>query len=91
MVPRVQYAEGDLGDHVLRRDNVDVVHVADLLKFDIPVSQLLGREIHAIPLMSNIPILAEDAAHVAPAHEDGATTIVALDARFWLLLASLPN
>ena len=78
---RVQYGQYDLRHHVLRRDQVDIVHLAHILQLDIPSGQLLRRGVEAVALVRNVVVLAEDAAEVAAREEDGARAIVALDAR----------
>lgn len=65
---------------MLGRDEIDIVHIANFLQFDIPLSQLLGRQIEAVPLMGNVVVLAEDATEVAAREEDGSGAIVTLDA-----------
>jgi hypothetical protein len=63
---------------VLWCNQVDVVHIADVLQLDVPFRELLGRDIEPVLLMSNVMILAEDAAKVAAAEEYAAATVVAL-------------
>ena len=54
-------------DSLFRSDKVDVVHIPDFLQLDVPVTQLFGCQIHAISLVRDVVILAEDAPKVAHA------------------------
>lgn len=76
----MQDAEGDLGHHMLGRDDVDVVHAAGVLQFQVPLGERLARQLYAVAPVGDVEVLAEDAAQVAPAHDDGAAAIVSLDA-----------
>lgn len=78
----MQNAQDNLGNHVLRSDEVDVVDAADLLQLDVPLAQLLGCQVLAIALMGNVMVLAKDAAEIAAGKEYRATSIVPLDAWF---------
>jgi hypothetical protein len=53
-----------LWNNVFRRDEIDVVNVPHLLELHEPFAKLLGREIEAVPLMSNLVILAKDAPEI---------------------------
>ncbi len=46
----------------------------------VPVAELLGGQVHAVTGVGDVVVLAEDAAQVAHAEEDGAAAVVALDA-----------
>jgi len=48
------------------------VHLSDFLKFDIPLGQLFRCEVETVALMSDIMILAENAAKVTTGEEYGA-------------------
>lgn len=63
-------------------DQIDVVHIANLLELDVPFCQLLWRDIEAVLLVSDVVVLAKDATQIASAKEDTSTTIVALET--WL-------
>ena len=80
-VLRVQYGQYDLRNHMLRRDQVDIVHLAHILQLDVPRGQLLRRGVEAVASVRNVVVLAEDAAEVAAREEDGPRAAVALDAR----------
>ena len=41
-------------DHMLRRDEVDVVDIANSLKFDIPLGQFFGGKIESVALMGDV-------------------------------------
>ena len=60
----------DLGDNMLWGNQIDVVHIANILQFDIPLTKLFGRQILTIPLMSNIVILTKDTPKIAAREED---------------------
>lgn len=68
---------------MFRRDQIDIMHVPDLLQLEIPLPQLFRRETEPVPLVRNIVVLAEDAAEIAAGEEDAAAAIVALDARLF--------
>ena len=80
----MEYRQSHLRDDMLRRDQVDVVDIADLLQFDVPFGKLFGREIEAVPSVGNVVVLAEDASEVAAGEEDGPGAIVALDAGLYV-------
>lgn len=67
---------------MLGSDQVDVVHTSRILQFDVPLGQLLWRKVKAIALMRNIMVLTEGTAKIAAGKEDGAATVVSLNA--WL-------
>lgn len=49
---------------------VDIVHIAHFLKLDVPVSKLLGSEVHAVSLVSYVVILTEHATKIAAREEN---------------------
>jgi len=63
---------------VLWCNQVDVVHIADVLQLDVPFRELLRRDVEPILLMSDVVILAEDTSEVAAAEEHTAASIVPL-------------
>ena len=68
---------------MLRRDQVDIVYLSDILQLQIPLGQLLRCGIEAVGLVRNVVVLAEDAAEVASGEEDGAGAVVPLYAGFF--------
>ena len=74
----MQYGQHDLRDHVLGRDQVDIVYLPHILQLHIPLRQLFRCSVKAIALVGDVVVLAEDAAEVAPREEDGARAVVAL-------------
>jgi hypothetical protein len=48
------------------------MHLANFLKLNVPFGQLFRCEVKAIALMSDIMILTENAAKIAPGEEYGA-------------------
>lgn len=54
-------AQCHLRYYMLRCHKVDVVHLSYLLQFDVPLPQLLRRQIKAILLMGDVMILAKHA------------------------------
>lgn len=66
---------------MLGRDQIDIVAAADRLQLQVPLGQLLGGQVEAVALVGDVVVLAEDAAQVAAAEEDGAAAVVALQAR----------
>ena len=79
---RVQHGKHNLGNHMLRGDQVDIMYLAHLLQLHVPLGQLFRRGVEPIALMRDVVVLAEDAAEVASGKEDGARAVVALDAGF---------
>lgn len=65
---------------MLRRDQVDVVHLAHILQLHVPFGQLFRRGVEAVAAVRDVVVLAEDAAEVAAGEEHGAGAMVALDA-----------
>jgi hypothetical protein len=63
---------------MLRRDQIDIVHLADILQLDVPLCKLFGRDVEAILLMGDVVILAEHAAWIASAGEDTSTSMMTL-------------
>ena len=59
-------------------NQVNVVHIADVLQLDVPFRELLRRDVEPILLMSDIVILAEDTSKVAAAEEYTAASVVSL-------------
>lgn len=53
-VSRGEDGERDLRHDMLGSDEVDVVHVPDLLQLDIPLGQLLGSQVESISLVGDI-------------------------------------
>lgn len=82
LVPCRQDGQNYLRHDVFRSDEVDVVHVPDILQLQEPVGQLIGRQVEATALVRDFMVLAEDAAQVAAAEEDGTAAVVPLDTRF---------
>ena len=79
----MQDGEDDLRDDVLGRDEVDVVHAAYVLQFEVPFTELFGGEVEAVALVGDVVVLAEDAAEVAAAEEDAAGAVLALYTWFY--------
>lgn len=67
---------------LFRGDEVDIVHLPHVLQLDEPFTELFRSQIEPAADVGNVVVLAEDAAEVAHAEEDGAGTVVSLDARF---------
>jgi hypothetical protein len=63
---------------VLWCNQVDVVHIANVLQLDVPFRKLLGRNVEPILLMGDVVILAEDTTKVAAAEKYTAATVVSL-------------
>lgn len=70
-----------MGHHVLRGDEIDIMNMADILQFEIPLRQFLGRQVEPIPLMGDVVVLAKCTSQITPGEEDGTTTVMALYAR----------
>lgn len=81
-LPGAQHGQHDLRDHVLRRDQIDVVHPPHVLQLQVPRRQLPRRGVEAPAPVRDVVVLAKDAAEVAAGEEDGAGAGVALDAGF---------
>lgn len=76
---------------MLRGDEIDIMNMADILQFEIPLRQFLGRQVEPIPLMGDVVVLAKCTSQITPGEEDGTTTVMALYARlcyFVLVLVS---
>ncbi len=67
---------------MFRRDKIDIVHIPNILEFDIPFPQLFWCQILAVSLMGDVVVLAKHASKVAPRKEDATWAIVSLDAWF---------
>jgi hypothetical protein len=63
----------DLCDHVTRRDQVDVVAALPLQGEHHP-GQFIRLDLMPRALVADVPVLAKDAAQIAPAEENGART-----------------
>lgn len=70
---------------MLRSNKIDIMNMANVLQFNIPLRQLFGRQVESIPLMSNVMILAKRASKITPGEEDRATPIVTLYTRLYCL------
>ena len=55
---------------MVRRDEIDVMHIPHLLQFQHPVRKLFGCEIKALPLVRDVVILAKDATQTTTAEEN---------------------
>jgi len=53
-VARGQDGEDDLGHDVLGRDEVDVVHAADVLELEVPLGELFGGQVEAVALVGDV-------------------------------------
>jgi hypothetical protein len=72
-----------MGHLLLGRNQINIMHISNLLQLDIPFSQLLGSQILAIPLMRDVMVLAEHTSQITHAKEHRPAAMVTLDA--WLL------
>ncbi len=61
----MQNRQNYLWNHMLRRYEIYVVDLSNVLQFDIPLSKLLRCKILAVALVSNIMILTKDASQIA--------------------------
>jgi hypothetical protein len=68
----VEDRQHNLWDNMLRRDKVNIVHIAHILQFNVPFRKLFGCEVEAVALMGDVMVLTEDAAKIAAGEEDGA-------------------
>ena len=63
---------------MLRRDEIDVVCIPHLLQLNVPLGELLRRQVESLCLVGNVMVLAEYATEVAAGEEDRAGSVVAL-------------
>ena len=68
---------------MLRRHKINIMHAPYILQLDIPLRQVLGRQMKAILLMRDIVVLAKDTPQVTAGEEDAAAPVVALEARLF--------
>ncbi len=59
-----------LRDHMLGRDEIDIVHAPHILQFHVPFGKLFRSQVEPIPLMRNLMILTEDTPQVTAGEED---------------------
>ena len=78
---RQGYGLNDLRYDMLRSDEVDIVTLGLILKFEHKVSNFFSFQFPSILLLTDVPVLAEDTPEVAHAEEDGSRAIPALQDR----------
>jgi hypothetical protein len=67
---------------MLWRDKIDVMDIPNILKFDVPFTQLLWCQVLAVSFVCYIVILAKYASKIAPRKEDATGAMVPLNAWF---------